>query len=157
MQTRLVFRLLTIAGLSWGLAELIELSPPEWKLFAAWFPSTVITLLVSFAFARTLFHGEALITRIARAHHEGVLPPELVVYTRRLTTFWAWYLVGGAILVPILAEYRLTSHPGLLMPIMVPGLMVLEYLYRRWRFRHFSHRNPLSIMLFMLRHGMPLD
>jgi uncharacterized membrane protein len=157
MRTRLVWRLLTIVALSWGLAELIELAPPAWKAFAAWFPPTIITLLVAFAFARSLFHGEALITRIARANHPGGLPEELVGYTRHLTTVWAWYMAGVALLTAMLGLYTDFSHPGLLAPVMVTGLLGGEYLYRIWRFRHHHHRNPLSVLWFMLQHGMPRD
>lgn len=154
---RLVLRLILAIALGWSFAKLIEFSPPPWKAFATWFPPVVITLLVAFGFGRSLFRGEALVTRIARAHHEGGLPDDLVGYTRRLTAVWAYFLLGCALFTVLLVQYAGFPAAASLTPVMVPCLMVGEYFFRKRRYRQHSHRTPLSLMLFMLRHGMPRD
>lgn len=157
MQIRIVIRVLFLVGLSWGLAKLIELSPPQWKPLASWLPPALITLLVAFAFGRSLFQKEALITRIARIYHGGVLSDELVEYTRRLTALWAYFLLGCAIATALLARFTSFSHLGSVTPLLATCLMLGEYWFRKRQFRHFAHQSPLALMWFMLRHGMPRD
>ena len=154
---RLVSRIFLVVALGWGFAKIIALSPPEWKALATWLPPVLIILLVAFAFGRSLFHGEALITRIARAYHEGGLPDELVGYTRRLTAVWAFFLLGCAILTMVLVQYANIPQAASLTPPLVVALMIGEYFFRKHRFNHYSHRNPLSVMLLMLLHGMPRE
>ncbi|MDP2785105.1 MAG: hypothetical protein Q8O38_11015 [Sulfurimicrobium sp.] len=154
---RLVLRIFLVVALGWGFAKLIELSPPQWKALATWLPPALITLLVAFAFGRSLFRGEALITRIARAHHEGGLPDDLIGYTRRLTALWAFFLLGCAILTMLLVQYANFPQAASLTPVLVPCLMIGEYFFRKHYFSQHSHRNPLSLMLFMLLHGMPRE
>lgn len=152
---RLVLRLLMIIVLGWGLAKLIELSPPQWKVFATWFPPVLITVLVAFAFGFSLFRGEAMITRIARTYHEGELPDDMIGYTRRLTVVWAFFLLGCAALTILLVQYANFSQAASLTPLLIPCLMIGEYFFRKRHFSQYSHRNPLSVMLLMLLHGMP--
>lgn len=157
MQIRIVIRILFLVGLSWGLAKLIEFSPPQWKMLASWLPAVLITLLVAFAFGRSLFQGQALITRIARIYHGGVLSDELVDYTRRLTALWAYFLLGCAGMTALLAQFTDFRHLGSLTPLLVTCLMLGEYWFRKRHFRHYVHQSPLALMWFMLRHGMPRD
>lgn len=152
---RLALRILLIAALGWGLAKLIEFSPPQWKTFVTWFPPAFITLLVAFMFGRSLFRGEALITRIARTYHEGALPDEMIGYTRRLTAVWTFFLLGCAILTVALVQYANFPLAASLTPVLVPCLMIGEYFFRKRHFSQYSHRNPLSVMLLMMLHGMP--
>lgn len=154
---RLVLRIFLVVALGWGFAKIIELSPPHWKALATWLPPVLIILLVAFTFGRSLFRGEALITRIARIHHDGVLPEDMVGYTRRLTAVWAFFLLGCAILTMLLVQYANFPQAASLTPVLVPCLMIGEYFFRRFHFSQYSHRNPLSIMLFMLLHGMPRE
>ncbi|WP_173062745.1 hypothetical protein [Sulfurimicrobium lacus] len=154
---RLVSRILVVIALGWGFAKIIELSPPEWKALATWLPPVLIILLVASAFGRSLFRGEALITRIARANHDGDFPDEMVGYTRSLTAVWAWFLLGCAVLTMLLVQYAHFPQAASLTPVLVPCLMIGEYFFRKRRFSHYTHRNPLSLMLFMLLHGMPRD
>lgn len=155
MTLRLVLRIATVFALGWGFAKLIELAPPEWKTLATWLPPVLITLLVAFAFAHSLFRGEALITRIARVYHVGGFPDELVGYTRRLTAVWAYFLVGCAIVTLVLVQYAHIPQAASLTPAMVPCLMIGEYFFRKQRFSQYTHTNPLTLMLLMLRNGMP--
>lgn len=154
---RLVLRIIVVVALGWGFAKLVELSPPQWKTLAIWLPPVLITLLVAFAFGRSLLRGEALVTRIARANHVGGLPNELVGYTRRLTKVWAFFLLGCAILTMLLVQYANFPQAASLTPALVPCLMIGEYFFRKHRFSQFTHPNPLSVMLLMLLHGMPRD
>ncbi|MFN3398107.1 MAG: hypothetical protein ACK4ZS_06170 [Sulfurimicrobium sp.] len=154
---RLFLRLSLAIALGWGFAKLIELSPPHWKAFATWCPPALITLLVAFAFGRSLFRGEALVTRIARAHHAGELPDDLVGYTRRLTALWTFFLLGCALLTMLLVQYAHFPQAASLTPVLVPCLMIGEYFFRKHHFSQHPHVNPLSLMLSMLLHGMPRE
>lgn len=154
---RLVLRIFLVVALGWGFAKLIELSPPHWKVFATWFPPVLITLLVALAFARSLFQGEALITRIARVYHVGGFPDELIGYTRRLTAVWALFLLGCAILTMLLVQYAHVPQAASLTPLLVPCLITGEYFFRKQHFSQYSHINPLALMLLMLRNGMPRE
>ncbi len=152
---RLALRILLIAALGWGLAKLIEFSPPQWKAFVTWFPPVLVTLLVAFTFGISLFRGEPLITRIARAYQEGGLPDEMTGYTRRLTAVWAFFLLGCAALTWVLVQYANLPQAASLTPVLVPCLMIGEYLFRKHHFSQYSHPNPLAVMLLMMLHGMP--
>lgn len=152
---RVLLRVLLLVAIGWGLARLIEASPPQWKTLATWLPPALITLLVAFAFGRSLFRGEALITRIARAYHEGGFPDEMVGYTRRLTAVWAFFLLGCALLTIWLVQFAHIPQAASLTPPLVAGLMIGEYFFRKRHFSHYAHRNPLSVMLLMMLHGMP--
>lgn len=152
---RPVLRILLAAALGWGLARLIEIAPTHWKAFATWFPPVLITLLVAFMFARSLFRGEAMITRIARAYHTGGFPDEMLGYTRRLTVVWTFYLVGCAILTMALVQFAGFPLAASLTPALVPCLMIGEYFFRKRHFSQYSHLNPLALMFLMLKNGMP--
>ncbi|MFA5242815.1 MAG: hypothetical protein WC029_03445 [Sulfuricella sp.] len=155
MYTRLVLRILLLIVLGWGCAKLIELSPPQWKAFATWFPAVLATLLVASAFGFSLFRGEALITRFARAYHEGGLPGDMLGYTRRLTAVWAFFLLGCAIMTVILVQYANFPQAVSLTPLLIPCFMIGEYFFRKRHFSQHTHPNPLSVMLLMMLHGMP--
>ena len=154
---RLILRIFLVIALGWGFAKLIEISPPQWKALATWLPPALITLLVAFAFGRSLFRGEALITRIARVYHVGGLPDDLVGYTRRLTAVWAFFLLGCAVLTMLLVQYAHFPQAASLTPVLVPCLMIGEYFFRKHHFSQYTHLNPLSLMLLMLRNGMPRE
>jgi uncharacterized membrane protein len=146
--------------MAWALWELSAWSPPQWRSFETWFPQTVILLILSFGFARSLFRGEALITRVARmarAGEFGGLPDELAGYTRRLTVIWAWLLFGCAAATPVLAAWPRFPHPGIPVVALIAAFIVGEYLFRRLRFRQYPHRSLMYVLRFMLQHGLPRD
>ena len=79
----------------------------------------------------------------------------MVSYTRRLTAVWAFFLLGSALLTMVLVQYANLPQAASLTPVMVTSLMIGEYFFRKHHFSHHSHRNPLSVMLLMMLHGMP--
>jgi uncharacterized membrane protein len=94
-------------------------------------------------FARTLRHGrEPLVTGIAR-RVRGVLPPEVVGYTRRVTQ--AWCIFFACMAVASAALFLLAPLPAwslfanLLNLPLVAAMFVAEYLVRVTRFRHLQH------------------
>lgn len=155
MHIRLVLRLLFIAALGWGITRLVQLAPPAWHTPLAAFPPVIISLLLAFMFGRSLYHKEALITRIARCEQPDGLSDELIHYTRRLTAIWSLYMLGCALLCAVLAPLASAWLLAALPPVLAAALICGEYLFRKWRFRQYIHRNPLVLMLFLIRHGFP--
>lgn len=91
-------------------------------------------------FARTLFGGPTLIETIARMQ-VGELPPEEVVYCRRVTQVWCAFFVanGGVALWLALRPDPLlwTLYTGLISYLLVGLLFSIEFTVRAWRFdRH---------------------
>ncbi len=155
MNIRLVLRLLLIVALGWGFARLVQQAPAAWHMLLAALPPVLISLFLSILFGRSLYRGEALITRIARCEQPGGLSDELLHYTRRLTAIWSLYMLGSALLCAALAPLASAWLPAALPPVLAATLISGEYLYRKWRFRQYAHRNPLALMLFLIQHGFP--
>ena len=129
-------------------------------------PPVVFPALVGWLFARTLRHGRvALITRMASALHEQpveALEPALARYTRGLTGAWAALLFALALVNLVLAVFAVPEgllaqlgHPtplpvldargslfaNLLIHGVVGSAFLLEYAWRRARFRDQPYRN----------------
>ncbi|MDO9191205.1 MAG: hypothetical protein Q7U24_15145 [Sulfurimicrobium sp.] len=155
MHTRLVLRLLFIVALGWGFTRLVQFTPPAWHALVAAMPPVLISLLLAFIFGRSLYQEEALITRIARCEQPDGLSDELLDYTRLLTAIWSLHLLGCALLCAVLAPQLNAGLLAALPPLLAAVLICAEYLFRRWRFRQYKHRNPLALMLFLLQHGFP--
>ncbi|MBZ0106694.1 MAG: hypothetical protein K8H84_13850 [Sulfuricella denitrificans] len=156
MNIRLVLRLLFIVALGWGYTRLVQLAPPAWHTPLAAFLPVTISLLLAFMFGRSLFEGEALITRIARCEQPDGLSDVLIHYTRRLTAIWSLYMLGCALLCAVLAPQVSAGLLAALPPVLAGALICAEYLFRKWRFREYTHRNPLALMLFLIQHGFPV-
>lgn len=144
-----------ILMLGWAMNKSIALASPAWQPMLAAAPPVLISLLLAILFGRSLFYGEALVTRIARCEQSGGLPHDLLPYTRRLTAIWALFMAGCALLSAILAQKLSPLQLATLPPVLAACLMCSEYLYRKWRFRQYVHRNPLAVMLFLILHGFP--
>jgi uncharacterized membrane protein len=121
-----------------GLAVVVHAAPIAVNLaLAAWF-------------ATTLRAGhEPMITRFARAER-GALEADLAVYTRALTWVWVALFVALAAIDAVLAVagtraawLAFTGAGGYLM---VAALFLGEWVYRRWRFRHYRHASPLALV-----------
>lgn len=157
MNASLVLRLLIIVALGLSFTRLVQLAPTTWQTLLAAFPPVLISLLLAALFGRSLYRGEAMITRIARCEQPDGLSDELLHYTRRLTAVWSLYMLGCALLCAVLAQqadaWLLAALPPLLAALLICG----EYLFRKWRFRQYAHRNPLALMLFLIRHGFPAN
>ena len=114
-------------------------------------PPVAINLAFCVLFARTLRGGhEPLVTRFARIERGGQLPPDLERYTRTLTRAWAGFFVLMAAISATLAAtgpvaaWSLFSN--VLNYLLVVLFFVLEYVYRRVRYRHHPHASPWQMI-----------
>jgi uncharacterized membrane protein len=132
-------------------------------------PPVAINLALCAFFARTLRHGcEPLVSRFARIERRGQLAPDLARYTRNLTQAWAGFFVLMAAISATLAvtgplaAWSLFSN--ILNYVLVVLFFILEYVYRRVRYRHHLHASPWQ-MICRLRnyrvipgsHGQPVE
>jgi uncharacterized membrane protein len=103
----------------------------------------VVNLLLARLFQMTLEQGsEPLISRIARiARREGPLPNELATYTRRLTAACSSLLLAAFASLETVMLFANTLNM-----IFIGLFFVIENLYRRFRYRHYSH-TPLRQLL----------
>lgn len=125
-------------------------------LYALYIPPAVIPASLFMLFALSLRAGETpLVTRIARLMHDGPLPEDLVVYTRHVTQLWCCVCAAlflSAVLLAIFATPALWSlmtnviHYGVL-----GAVFVLEYGYRRWRYRHHEHQGLFQYLRRLAR------
>lgn len=113
-------------------------------LYALYIPPAAIPAALFVLFASSLKAGEVpLVTRIARLMHDGPLPDDLVVYTRHVTQLWCCVCAAlflSAVLLAVFASPWLWSLMTNVIHYAVLGaVFVLEYGYRRWRYRHHEH------------------
>jgi uncharacterized membrane protein len=113
-------------------------------LYALYVPPAVIPAALFFLFAGSLRTGQVpLVTRIARHMHEGVLPDELVAYTRRVTLLWCVVcaaLFASAVLLALFASPALWSlMTNVIHYVVLGAVFLLEYAWRRVRYRHHEH------------------
>jgi uncharacterized membrane protein len=149
----LISRRFVVAGLAGaavlGLTLWIAGRFPGLLLFT---PPIVINLALCALFARTLRRGEEpLVSRFARLSRGGRLAPDLVRYTRNLTRAWASFFLLMAVVSATLAvtaplaTWSLFSN--LVNYLLVVVFFVVEYLYRRLRYRHHPHASPWQMIL----------
>lgn len=113
-------------------------------LYALYVPPAAIPAALLLGFAGSLRPGhEPLITRFARAMHDGELPADLVAYTRRITLLWCVVCAAlflSAVLLALFASPPMWSLMTNFVHYLVLGaVFVLEYAWRRVRFRHHPH------------------
>jgi uncharacterized membrane protein len=135
----------------WAWAALLAGSALLWwlvmegnGLYALYLPSAAIPAALFMLFALSLRTGELpLVTRIARLMHDGPFPDDLVVYTRQVTQLWCAVCAAlflSAVMLALFASPELWSLMTNVVHYAVLGaVFVLEYGYRRWRFRHLEH------------------
>lgn len=121
---------------------------PKAVLYA---PPIVLNLAFCAAFAATLQGGrEAMVSRFARVERGGELPPDLVRYTRGLTIVWSVFfaLMAGISLSLALwgTIFSWSLFTNLGNYVLVVLFFVLEYLYRRVRYRHYEHARPRELI-----------
>jgi uncharacterized membrane protein len=112
----------------------------------AWFypvPYVTVYLVLLWGFGRTLRAGrQPLVTRLA-LHVHGTIPPEIELYTRRVT--WAWSLFFAAmaatsLLLFLLEPLAVWSVFNSLMNLpLVVAMFMAEYAWRLWRYPDFPH------------------
>ena len=113
-------------------------------LYALYIPAAAIPAALLMLFALSLRAGETpLVTRIARLMHDGPFPDDLVVYTRHVTQLWCGVcaaLFVSAVLLALFASPGLWSlMTNVIHYVVLGAVFVLEYGYRRWRYRHHEH------------------
>jgi uncharacterized membrane protein len=114
-------------------------------------PPVAINLALCALFARTLRQGcEPLVSRFARMARGGQLAPDLARYTRNLTRAWVGFFVFMAAISATLAvtgplaTWSLFSN--ILNYFLVVLFFILEYAYRRVRYRHHPHASPWQMI-----------
>lgn len=122
-------------------------------LYALFIPPAVIPAALFLLFASSLRTGETpLVTRIATLMHDGPLPDDLAVYTRHVTQLWCCVcatLFVSAVLLALFATPQLWSvMTNVIHYLLLGAVFVLEYAYRRIRFRHHEH---LGLFQFLRR------
>ncbi|CNI06421.1 putative inner membrane protein [Yersinia frederiksenii] len=109
---------------SWGLGQ------AQWLLF---YPVVVNILLLSL-FTYSLFYPPPIIERLARLA-EPELPPQAVVYTRKVTQVWcAFFAVNGAISLATCLYGNMhlwVLYNGGLSYLLIGSLMGLEWIIRK--------------------------
>lgn len=113
-------------------------------LYALYVPPAAIPAALFTLFAGSLRAGQVpLVTRIARHMHDGVLPEELVAYTRRVTQLWCVVCAGlflSAVSLAVFATPALWSlMTNVIHYVVLGAVFVLEYAWRRVRYRHLEH------------------
>jgi len=119
-------------------------------------PPIAIQVALAWAFLSTLREGrEPAISRFARIER-GTLPPDLLAYTRRLTTAWGWLFVGMALVSVVLSLPALTfawqwwTSVGAWACV---GVLILgERFYRKRRFAHYAHASLGRQLAVVIRH-----
>ena len=111
-------------------------------------PPAAINVAFGLYFASTLRPGrEPRIARFARLERGGALPPDLAVYTRRLTWIWTAVFFGSAVAGLLLAAFA---------PLVVWSTFAngVSYLVGRvWRFRQYRHAPLPALLQIVLRDG----
>ncbi len=125
-----------------------------WARYLMFVPPVLIPLSVLWLFAGSLRAGSTpLVTRVATSIR-GPLPAELTRYTRQVTQWWVGLLMAmalGALLLALFASAGLWSlMTNIVMYLLMGAVFVIEYGYRRWRFRHLPHESFPAMIAALL-------
>ena len=143
-------------ALLWLLGILILLTTGVWlAVYAAKLLPALINIALAVMFAKTILQGTPLIERIARLEIPNI-PDDIIAYTHLLTKIWVVYFASQAVITCILA-YWASNHfwaiyNGILIYIMLLLMFVIEYSYRKWRFRHVEIPTPLETIKSVIQH-----
>ncbi|MEY2681140.1 MAG: hypothetical protein RL661_1371, partial [Pseudomonadota bacterium] len=87
----------------------------------------------------------------------GPLPDELAIYTRRLTAAWAIFFLALAFSSLLLAAFAsletVMLFANTLNMIFIGLFFVIENLYRRFRYHHYSHTPLRQLIGTIAVHG----
>jgi uncharacterized membrane protein len=127
-----------------AIASLYLLTQAGGSKYLLFLPPVILPALAAWFFGRSLAAGKLpLITHIAIVTRSDELPPELALYTRRVTWLWTLLLSGLALLSAGLALWAAPEtwslFTNVLNYVILAVVFPLEYLYRRLRFRHLQH------------------
>lgn len=120
------------------------------------FPPVVIDLAVAAWFGMSLRPGEEpLVSWFARLVRGGELAPDLARYARTSTLVWTVFLVAMAAVAAALALFASTEAWSLfangISYLLLGGLFLGEYFYRRLRFPHHSHESLDVVVRSIMR------
>lgn len=124
--------------------------------FALYLPPLVLTGVLSATFAASLLPGRTpLITHFASMARGGVVPPDLIVYCRKLTVFWAC-MTGGSFLatlwLTVFGPLWLWSwYTNFFSHVLMGTVFVAEFFLRRKWFAHHPHGAFWTYLKFMTR------
>jgi uncharacterized membrane protein len=127
-------------------ALLTVLARGGWASYVTYLPPILIPLSVLWVFARSLRpQQEPIVSEIAARIRGAALPPELMIYTRHVTQCWVVLLAClalGSLLLALFASRELWSlMTNIVMYLVLASVFVVEYAWRRWRFRHLQHES----------------
>ena len=133
---------------TWGLflltlGLLYAISYVDIAIYMLYLPPVVIPLLLWGVFFRGLLPGGTpLVTAIAE-QARGPLPVNMRRYTWGVTLMWTIFFASMALwsaLLPWLATITLWSlFTNFINYILAALLIVVEYIYRKWRFQSYDH------------------
>lgn len=120
----------------------------------------LIYIFLFLVFGRTLLADrEPLIAQISRRERGGILPAELVAYTRNLTLVWTIYFALAAVTSVVLVRYATlatwSTFANLGNYLALALLFFGEYFYRLARFPNLPHASPIRIIRCLVRDGLP--
>jgi uncharacterized membrane protein len=151
---RKLFAWLALLAITLGLSACAATHVARYLMYV---PPILIPLSVLTVFARSLRPGQTpMVTHVAQSIR-GALPPELITYTRRVTQWWVLILIAQAVSSALFALYATPEFWSLMTNIVqyliIAAVFVIEYSYRRWRFRHLQHESfpKLIAALFTTR------
>ena len=132
-----------------------------WRLAPAlvlFLPPAAINVALGAFFASTLPRGrEPRIARYARLERGDELPPDIARYARRLTWIWTVFFFASAIVGLLLAVAAplavWSAFANVVSYLLVAGLFVGEYGYRRLRFAHHRHASLLRTFRIVAQDG----
>lgn len=134
-----------------GVAVGLGVWMPAWLVYS---PPVLLNLLVAGLFFGSLRPGgDALVTRIARIAHGGVLPQQFVGYTRKVTFAWGVALTLYALASALLAAFAPREWWWLFCNVLVypafVAMFVGEHIVRRRVFpdaEHVPMRHTVEVM-----------
>ena len=122
---------------------------------ALYLPSVALPVLLAWLFGRSLAAGRTpLVVLIARVA-DRQLPDYLVAYSRRLTQMWLmiFVIIGMVDAALILSGRRelwsLVANFGNY--VLIAAIVLIEYLYRRWRFGDYAHPGFVEYLRVLVR------
>ncbi|MDB5986538.1 MAG: hypothetical protein JWR16_1591 [Nevskia sp.] len=121
------------------------------QAYALYLPPMVFPVLALLSFAGSLLPGrEPLVTQIATAAHGGTLAAEFVPYTRAVTWGWTLILVGilgiDVALLCFGSRELWSLWANFIGYLVVAAVFVLEYVYRRIRFRKLQQQSLVEYL-----------
>lgn len=128
-------------------------------MYALYVAPAAIPAALLVAFASSLRAGQTpLVTRIARLMRGGPLPDELLRYTRHVTQLWC--VVCAALFISAVALAIWASPPvwslmtNVIHYVILGSVFVLEFFYRRIRYRHHEHSGLFQYLSRLARTDM---